>query len=239
MICVTREHLPGLELAQQQLSITSPLVAEQLGHLLNMSRDATPAEGTTSDKYRAELYDELWQRARDMGYGNVTDALVELERMKTAPPAADGSEPAEVLAARLISERAAVLGHPVPWAQAIEITATITKMPDEEKAALLALDDSPPAAGVPEGWRLVPIEPTTGMLLKCHLAGSVARRVWKDLLAAAPTPPASEQQRAVVVPEKQVEYVGDRDHKLWASGANWMLREFLRLNPHLANSEGV
>lgn len=54
------------------------------------------------------------------------------------------------------------------------------------------------------------------------------------LYRAAPTPPASEQQRAVVMPEKQVEYVGDRDHKQWASGANWMLREFLRLNPHLA-----
>ena len=27
---------------------------------------------TTGDKYRAELYDEVWQKARDMGYGNVT-----------------------------------------------------------------------------------------------------------------------------------------------------------------------
>ena len=48
---------------------------------------APTADGTTSDKYRAELYDEVWQRARDMGYGNVTDALVELERMKAAAPA--------------------------------------------------------------------------------------------------------------------------------------------------------
>jgi hypothetical protein len=37
---------------------------------------------TKSDKYRAELYDEVWQRARDMGYGNVTDALAEVERLK-------------------------------------------------------------------------------------------------------------------------------------------------------------
>lgn len=49
---------------------------------------APPAAGTTSDQYRAELYDEVWQKARDMGYGNVTDALVELERIKAAPPAA-------------------------------------------------------------------------------------------------------------------------------------------------------
>lgn len=47
-------------------------------------------QGTTSDQYRAELYDEVWQKARDMGYGNVTDALVELERLKqsTSMPAA-------------------------------------------------------------------------------------------------------------------------------------------------------
>jgi hypothetical protein len=47
---------------------------------------APVASGTTSDKYRAELYDEVWQRARDMGYGNVTEALVELERLKAAAP---------------------------------------------------------------------------------------------------------------------------------------------------------
>lgn len=35
---------------------------------------------STSDKYKAELYDEVWQLARDMGFGNVTDALMKLER---------------------------------------------------------------------------------------------------------------------------------------------------------------
>lgn len=44
--------------------------------------DALQAEGTTSDKYRAELYDEVWQKARDMGYGNVTDALAAIERLR-------------------------------------------------------------------------------------------------------------------------------------------------------------
>lgn len=38
--------------------------------------------GTTSDQYRAELYDEVWEKARSMGYGNVTEALVALEQMK-------------------------------------------------------------------------------------------------------------------------------------------------------------
>jgi hypothetical protein len=43
------------------------------------------ANRTTGDKYRAELYDEVWQKARDMGYGNVTEALTALERLKDAP----------------------------------------------------------------------------------------------------------------------------------------------------------
>ncbi|WP_282362921.1 hypothetical protein [Pseudomonas sp. PS01297] len=38
------------------------------------------SDGTTSDKYRAELYDEVWQKARDMGFANVTDALEKLTK---------------------------------------------------------------------------------------------------------------------------------------------------------------
>ncbi|MGE4335339.1 MAG: hypothetical protein AB7E55_05100 [Pigmentiphaga sp.] len=45
----------------------------------------TAPQAATSDQYRAELYDEVWGRARSMGYVNVTDALIELERMKAAP----------------------------------------------------------------------------------------------------------------------------------------------------------
>lgn len=37
--------------------------------------------GTTSDKYRAELYDEVWQKARDMGFANVTEALARLKQV--------------------------------------------------------------------------------------------------------------------------------------------------------------
>ena len=39
------------------------------------------SDGTTSDKYRAELYDEVWQRARDMGFENVTEALAKLKEV--------------------------------------------------------------------------------------------------------------------------------------------------------------
>lgn len=38
-----------------------------------------PDTGTNSDKYKAELYDEVWQLAWDMGFGNVTDALMKLQ----------------------------------------------------------------------------------------------------------------------------------------------------------------
>lgn len=34
--------------------------------------------GTRGDQYRAELYDEVWQQARAMGYANVTEALAAL-----------------------------------------------------------------------------------------------------------------------------------------------------------------
>ncbi len=42
---------------------------------------------STSDKYKAELYDEVWQLARDMGFGNVTDALMKLQsQLQGEPP---------------------------------------------------------------------------------------------------------------------------------------------------------
>lgn len=41
---------------------------------------------TTSDRYRADLYDEVWQRARDMGYGNVTMALEDLAAFRANAP---------------------------------------------------------------------------------------------------------------------------------------------------------
>ncbi|MFJ2455409.1 hypothetical protein ACIOWK_27355 [Pseudomonas protegens] len=51
-----------------------------------------PAEQTapissSSDKYKAELYDEVWQLARGMGFGNVTDALMKLQsQLQGEPP---------------------------------------------------------------------------------------------------------------------------------------------------------
>ena len=77
---------------------------------------APTADGTSSDKYRAELYDEVWQRARDMGYGNVTDALVELERMKVAAPAVQAEkEPVVAIAYANPSDLNAATKHGKPF----------------------------------------------------------------------------------------------------------------------------
>ena len=84
--------------------VTTSFTIEAYGSALHDARQflaAAPApstvkaeQGTTSDQYRAELYDEVWEKARGMGYGNVTDALVDLERMKAAPslPAAGSAD---------------------------------------------------------------------------------------------------------------------------------------------------
>ncbi len=46
-----------------------------VAHALNAEQPEPVADSTTSDKYKAELYDEVWQLARSMGFNNVTDAL--------------------------------------------------------------------------------------------------------------------------------------------------------------------
>lgn len=57
----------------------------------------------------------------------------------------DELEPRELLASRLISAWCDHHGKKIPWAKAIEISAIITKMPDDEKQALLAMDYTPVA----------------------------------------------------------------------------------------------
>ncbi|WP_374979040.1 hypothetical protein PSGK_19040 [Pseudomonas solani] len=61
---------------------------------------------------------------------------------------------------------------------------------------------------------------------------ALRQRIESHPIATATTP-ASEQQPAIVLPERCTEYAGDRDNLQWARGANFMLGEFLRLNPHL------
>lgn len=50
--------------------------------------------------------------------------------------------PSEILASRLIDAWCAAYGLPIPWKKAVEITAITTKMPEAERARLLALGDN-------------------------------------------------------------------------------------------------
>ena len=50
--------------------------------VLGAERLVVGSTGTTGDKYRAELYDEAWEKARGMGYPNVTEALLALSALK-------------------------------------------------------------------------------------------------------------------------------------------------------------
>jgi hypothetical protein len=56
------------------------------------------------------------------------------------PENPDELEPPELLASCLITAWCNAHGKQIPWAKAIEITAIVTKMPEDEKARLLALD---------------------------------------------------------------------------------------------------
>lgn len=53
----------------------------------------------------------------------------------------NGGTPAEFLSHQLLVKRCEVLGRPLTWREAIELTALTTSMPDDERDKLLALDD--------------------------------------------------------------------------------------------------
>lgn len=55
----------------------------------------------------------------------------------------NGGTPAEFLSHQLLVKRCEVLGRPLTWREAIELTALTTSMPDDERDKLLALDDEP------------------------------------------------------------------------------------------------
>lgn len=81
---VTEEMLAELQ-AKMETS-DEGFSADEVEPLIATIRQQRADDASTSgNKYRAELYDEVWEQARSMGYGNVTNALVELERLRAAP----------------------------------------------------------------------------------------------------------------------------------------------------------
>lgn len=63
----------------------------------------------------------------------------------------NGGTPAEFLSHSLLVKRSRVLGRPLTWREAIELTAMTTNMPDEQRDKLLAIDDEPDAAAHDQG----------------------------------------------------------------------------------------
>ncbi|MDI6524793.1 hypothetical protein QMA71_04560 [Pseudomonas otitidis] len=69
----------------------------------------------------------------------------------------------------------------------------------------------------------------------------LVRRFFEVDAIAEAAPPASEQQRAVVMPDRKctANLTWAPETRAFANGWNACLAEFLRLNPHLAEGEGV
>ena len=49
-------------------------------------------------------------------------------------------------------------------------------------------------ASVPAGWKLVPVEPTEEMQIPSYLPATMLKQIYRDMLAAAPTPPLTEDR---------------------------------------------
>lgn len=86
-----------------------------------------------------------WSLLLDRVKGLVADAAKSASAIAEAKAWCDenGGTPAEFLSHQLLVKRCEVLGRPLTWREAIELTALTTSMPDEERDKLLALDDEP------------------------------------------------------------------------------------------------
>lgn len=76
-----RYEVVRVEASQYDAAGESQKIAETIISLWSFAAAEQPA-GTKSDKYRAELYDEVWEEARALGFGNVTEALSALARQQ-------------------------------------------------------------------------------------------------------------------------------------------------------------
>lgn len=78
---VNRELRSELERIKAIINNNFNLVLDRLfDESAAQAQGESVAHGTNSDKYKAELYDEVWQKARSLGFSNVTDALASLEK---------------------------------------------------------------------------------------------------------------------------------------------------------------
>lgn len=87
--------------------------------------------------------DYAWSLLLDRVMGVGEDAAKSASAIAEAKAWCDenGGTPAEFLSYQLLVKRCEVLGRPLTWREAIELTALTTSMPDDERDKLLALDD--------------------------------------------------------------------------------------------------
>lgn len=78
---VLRERIADLQAELVRQAIDNNELRAELAELKTQL-----GNGTTGNKYKAELYDEVWQKATGMGYSNVTMALAELAAIKAREP---------------------------------------------------------------------------------------------------------------------------------------------------------
>lgn len=99
---------------------------------------------------------------------------------------------------------------------------------------------------VPEGWTLVPVEPTREMFVAANKAddkayadgrhhGADNEDIWHAMLAAAPAAPAQAEPVAVAITEKQVMTAYFSASRLHISGtSNWVAAFAQSLNKQIA-----
>lgn len=332
---VTREHLAGLELAQKQLSITNPFVAEQLDHLLALAMDASraapPASQVQGERERereravhAAFNAWSWNKKGEaVGRMDGQTAAIEgfhagaewqLRAALSAPPPSEA--PAGVYAIHYLDnwdgqgDRYFAIAHKYPDGRWLfeESGKELLQYEGDKILRVWPLSAASPAPGGPEVREAVvaAIAEALGDALDCTRvwsawgAGTMSEEDFRQVAddpervaeiadaaiaaignaALTPSDGAQEawkkaalvewcsldftkmtrremavyigqqnfnishlqrivdakttkHQPAIVLPERCTEYVGDRDNLQWARGANFMLGEFLRLNPHL------
>ena len=92
----------------------------------------------------ADKHGKRWGAPDEMGYSFELSAFKDFcNALQTAAYAEGRSDEAmeNNIAGSLIDAWVAAHGRPIPWAKAVEITAIVNKLPDEERVRLLSLDD--------------------------------------------------------------------------------------------------
>jgi hypothetical protein len=83
-----------------------------------------------------------------------------------------------------------------PWGEAALIKCPSCQAVEALSAALKHPDTGNPATA-PEGWKLVPVEPTAKMVDAARSQSSFPAGVWRAMLAAAPKPPTTKESSVV------------------------------------------